>query len=235
MNISNPIFLSVSGSHLYGIPNPSDLDLRGVFTLSKEDYIKLGTRKETVEKTIANDVDIVWQELGKYLGLLIKPNVNMIEHALSPLNIMAGHGFKEIQHIARDCVSKACYSHWKGFAKHTSYHAVQEDYKKAKRNLYLLRIYYQGLHVLENLKLKSDFDSFRNIDMFNDELVEELFDCKRRKAPFHNKQAFLSHCGDLEKVLAERLEKSDLRDAPTKETKDQAGNLYQNLVEEYWK
>lgn len=228
--IENPIFISVSGSHLYGIPDPEDVDLRGAHAVSWEQFSDYrGRRDKPIEKTIGQ-VDLVSQEIGRFLALLVKPNVNFIEQVLSPLKIVTSKHHNNMKEIARDCISKACYSHWKGFAKHTSYHAVQEDYKKAKRNLYLLRIYYQALYVIKNGKIRSDFDSFRNIEEFNDDMVTELFDCKKRKAPFHNKQNFLAHCGELEKILAQKLEKSDMRDAPLPEAKDGSNWLYGEIM-----
>lgn len=224
--IENPIFLSVSGSHLYGIPDPKDIDIRGAHVYPLQTYLRMGGHHETLDKMLAGNVDLVSHEIGKFLKLLVAPNVTFIEEVLSPLSIVRSKWYTELQQIARDCVSKAGYSHWKGFAKHTSYHAVQEDYKKPKRNLYLLRIYYQALYVLKNGKLRSDFGSLKDIEEYNDALVTELFECKKNKADFFNKQQFLAHCGELEKILAQKLETNkELRDAPSAETKEQASDL----------
>lgn len=237
--IENPVFISVSGAHLFGIPNPTDVDLRGAHLLNETHFwLSWGRKKpkHCVEK-MYQDVDFVSQEIGAYLKELVKPNVNFIEQVLSPLSIVRSKWYPELQEISRDCISKAMYSHWKGFAMHTSYHAVQEDYKKAKRNLYLLRIYYQGIFVARNERLRSDFDSFRELDCFNDELVQELFDCKKRSVDFFNKQNFLTHCKEIEDTLQLEIEKSKLREAPSKETKSHAEEYFKRVyMTEYgWK
>lgn len=229
--IEKPLFLSISGSHLYGIPSPEDIDLRGAHILDENRFWDSWGKpkpKDIVEKKF-NGIDLVSHEIGGFLRELTAPNVNFIEMVLSPLSIIRSEYYNELQDIARDCVSKSMYSHWKGFAKHTTYHAVQEDYKMPKRNLYLLRIYYQGIYIARNEKLRSDFDSFRSLDCFNDSLVQELFDCKKRHAEFFNKQTFLSHCSELEKKLNEEVINCKLREAPTEETKQHAKDFFKMI------
>jgi len=234
--IGRQIFLSVSGSDLFGIPDPQDCDVRGAHLLTEEQFwknLRRGKPKWTIEKQL-NKMDFVSFEVGNYLNEMLKPNVNFIEQVLSPISLVRSPGFEEMQDIARDCISKSMYSHWKGFAMHTSYHAVDEDYKNPKRDLYLLRIYYQGIYVAQNENLKSDFDSYRTLSCFNDSLVQELFDCKKRKADFFNKQQFLTHCSELEKMLQDEITKSKLREAPTEETRKKADDLYKALyMKEY--
>lgn len=230
--IENPVFLSVSGSHLYQIPAPDDIDIRGAHYVTEERFYQMARSikaKAVVEKEIAPKIDFVSTEIGRFLTEMTKPNVNFIEQVLSPLSIVRGKYYTQLQELARDCISKACYAHWKGFAKHTTYHAVQEDYKKPKRNLYLLRIYYQGILVAREKRFRSDFGAYKELDCYNDSLVTELFECKKNKTDFFNKQAFLAHCGELEKLLQEEIEKSDLRDAVTDKTRTEAFWLFQTI------
>lgn len=228
--IENPVFLSISGSHLYGIPTPEDCDLRGAHIISWGKFADInGRRDNSIEKSIGN-VDLVSQEFGRFLSLMIKPNVNFIEQVLSPLRIITSEYYDELKEIARDCISKSCYSHWKGFAKHTQYHAVQEDYRKPKRNLYLLRMYYQGHFLAETGKFRSNLSDFVKCSVYNKELVEELFDCKRRNAPFLNKTVFLDHCSMLEKTLQEKIDRADLRNVPEESVNERAQNLYNKAM-----
>ena len=232
--IENPVFLSIGGSHLFGIPSPEDVDLRGAYLINEEKFWKNFGKQHpswALEKNF-NGIDLVCWEIGQYVNEMLKPNVNFIEQVLSPLRIITSPLYEELQDIARDCVSKSMYSHWKGFAQHTAYHAVQEDYKVPKRNLYLLRIYYQGISVARTGVIKSSFDNYKELDCYNDTLVQELFDCKKRKAEFFNKQQFLTHCSELEKLLNDEVVKSKIREAPTEETKVRAHkfviNAYKN-------
>lgn len=229
--IENPVFISISGSHLYGIPSPEDLDLRGAHIISKDKFMDIrGRRDRQIEKTIGN-IDLVSQEIGRFLCLLVKPNVNYIEQVLSPLRIVTSKWYPELQELARDCISKACYSHWKGFAKHTQYHAVKEDYRKSKRNLYLLRIYYQAHYLAETGKFRCSFSDFKDCSVYNDDLVIELFECKQHQAPFLDKTVFLDHCSMLEKTMQKKLDESKLREVPSQETKKQANVLYSRIME----
>ncbi|HEU04066.1 MAG TPA: hypothetical protein ENH95_02965 [Nitrosopumilus sp.] len=234
--IENPIFLSVSGSHLFGIPKPGDIDIRGAHALTKKQFWTnwQKTKPKWVIEYVnkVEGLDLVSHEVGAYLKEIGKPNVNFIEQVLSPMRIVRSKWYDQIQDLARDCVSKTMYSHWKGFAMHTSYHAVKEDYKKAKRNLYLLRIYYQGIYVARNEMVKSSFEDFKSLDVFNDSLVQELFDCKRRKADFFNKQNFLTHCAELEKQLQVEISNSKIRDAPSVKTKEEINELVREIYEE---
>jgi hypothetical protein len=229
--IEKPVFLSISGSHLYGIPKPEDIDIRGAHIINEENFWKnFGKQHPSwcIEK-IYNGIDIVSHEIQSYVKEMLKPNVNFIEQVLSPITIVRSEYYPELQDLARDCVSKAMYAHWKGFAMHTAYHAVTEDYKKPKRNLYLLRIYYQGISVARTEMLRSDFDSFRKLDCFNDSLVQGLFDCKKNGVDFFDKHQFLTHCSELEKILQDDITKSNLREAPSPQTKESAMEFVKNI------
>lgn len=228
--IKNPIFLSISGSHLYGFPNPEDGDLRGCHFYSKEELFALNQPKETIERNVGN-VDMISHEIKKFLTLLLKSNVNFIEETLSPLRIIRTPWYDELREIARDCLSKKCFEHWKGFAKHTSYHAAQEDYKKPKRNLYLLRQYYQGIYLYQTVKFKSNIKDLEDCEVYSTDLVEELLECKANGEAFINRTIFLDHCSFLEKELEKARDDSDIREKPSEETVERAGALLRDVRE----
>ena len=47
-----PVFVTISGAHLYGFPSAdSDFDLRGVHLLPLEEVVGLDPGRETVEKS----------------------------------------------------------------------------------------------------------------------------------------------------------------------------------------
>ncbi len=81
-----PIFVVISGSDLYSIPESSDVDIRGVHILDREVFIKNCLYKskegEVINKTFGK-CDFVSFELGKFLREILKPNANFIEIALS--------------------------------------------------------------------------------------------------------------------------------------------------------
>ena len=67
-----PLFVTVSGAHLYGFPSSdSDVDLRGCHLLPLRDVVGLDVPNQTLEHKAVHDgteVELVSHEVGKYLG-----------------------------------------------------------------------------------------------------------------------------------------------------------------------
>src|SRR4051794_32354673 len=84
-----PLFVAVSGAHLYGFPSPdSDVDLRGSHLLPLRAVIGLDLPEETVERKLdlqGVEVELVSHDLGKFLRLLVKNNGYVLEQIFSPL------------------------------------------------------------------------------------------------------------------------------------------------------
>src|SRR5947209_1984878 len=78
-----PLFVTVSGAHLYGFPSPdSDVDLRGAHLLPLREVVGLDLPEQTVEKKLdlaGVEVELVSHDLGKYLRLLVKDNGYVLE------------------------------------------------------------------------------------------------------------------------------------------------------------
>ena len=78
-----PLFVTVSGAHLYGFPSSDcDVDLRGCHQLPLRDMVGLDLPNQTLEyKTIDNgtEVELVSHEVGKYLRLLVRNNGYILE------------------------------------------------------------------------------------------------------------------------------------------------------------
>ncbi|MFK7970815.1 MAG: nucleotidyltransferase domain-containing protein [Bacteroidia bacterium] len=72
----NLLIQAVGGSHAYGLATPSsDVDLRGIFMLPKEDLFGLRyTEQVSDEKS-----DIVYYELRRFFGLALQNNPNILE------------------------------------------------------------------------------------------------------------------------------------------------------------
>src|SRR5262249_34524172 len=70
-----PLFVTVSGAHLYGFPSPdSDIDLRGCHQLPLAEVVGLDRARETFESSGLHqgiEVDLVSYDVGKYLRLLV--------------------------------------------------------------------------------------------------------------------------------------------------------------------
>lgn len=75
------VFECLSGSHAYGLATPSsDVDIKGVFILPKEDYYGLNY----VEQVSNATNDIVYYELKRFFELLVRSNPNILEMIYSP-------------------------------------------------------------------------------------------------------------------------------------------------------
>src|SRR6516162_9692440 len=114
-----PLFVSVSGAHLYGFPSPdSDVDLRGTHLLPLREVVGLDLPDQTVERKLdltGVEVELVSHDLGKYLRLLVKNNGYVLEQIFSPL-VVTGQGFlDELRPLARRCITRHHYHHYRGF------------------------------------------------------------------------------------------------------------------------
>lgn len=75
--VNNTIFLTLHGSHAYGTNiETSDIDVKGIFVLPKENYYGV---RETIEQVQFKDPDGVVFELRKFLKLAADCNPNIIE------------------------------------------------------------------------------------------------------------------------------------------------------------
>src|SRR5687767_1192276 len=76
--VPRPLFVTVSGAHLYGFPSPdSDIDLRGSHLAELRDVVGLHLSDETIEREAelaGIEVELVSHEVGKYLRLLLRNN-----------------------------------------------------------------------------------------------------------------------------------------------------------------
>src|SRR5438132_252273 len=114
-----PLFVTISGAHLYGFPSSdSDIDLRGCHLLPLPDILGLNLPNETVERQLdlaGVEVELVSHDLGKYLRLLVKNNGYVLEQIFSPL-VVTGQAFLDaLRPLARRCITRHHYHHYRGF------------------------------------------------------------------------------------------------------------------------
>src|SRR5215218_1797015 len=116
-----PMFVTVSGAHLYGFPSQdSDVDLRGAHVLPIESVVGLRPARETHERSEIVEglqVDLVSHDIGKYLRLLVAKNGYVLEQILSPLVVVATPEFARLQELARGSLNRTLYHHYRGFAR----------------------------------------------------------------------------------------------------------------------
>jgi predicted nucleotidyltransferase len=118
-NLPGIRFITVSGAHLYGFPSEdSDIDLRGCYQLPLEDLVGLRRPVETRDPKLdlaGREVELVAHEIGKYLRLLCKHNGYILEQVFSPLVVLGEDFLDRLRPLARRCITKGCYRHYRGF------------------------------------------------------------------------------------------------------------------------
>lgn len=146
------LFVTVSGAHLYGFESPdSDVDLRGVHKLPLENVLGLYVQGETREfhgYVDGIEVDLVTHDVGKYFNLLVKNNGYVLEQIFSPLVVVGGEFLLELREIARRCITKFHYYHYRGFYGTQRKLLEKSEEKTAKQLLYAYRVLLTGINLL---------------------------------------------------------------------------------------
>lgn len=110
------IFDAISGSHAYGTATPSsDLDIRGVFVLPKEEIFGLGY----IEQVNDQKNDIVYYEVRRFLELVASNNPNILELLNTPEDcIRYKHPvFDLILKNSDKFITKQCRNSFAGYAR----------------------------------------------------------------------------------------------------------------------
>lgn len=110
------IFDAVSGSHAYGTATPSsDLDIRGVFILPKEEIFGLGY----IEQVNDQKNDVVYYEVRRFLELVASNNPNILELLNTPEDcIRYKHPVFDLILKNRDkFITKLCRNSFAGYAR----------------------------------------------------------------------------------------------------------------------
>ncbi len=149
----DPLFVTVSGAHLYGFPSPdSDVDLRGTHLLPLRDVIGLALPNQTYEKDGFHDgieIDIVSHDVGKFLGLLVKNNGYILEQVFSPLVIRGQDFLDRLRPIAGRCITRHHYHHYRGFYGTQRGLIEKQELKRVKQVLYAYRVLLTGIHLMQ--------------------------------------------------------------------------------------
>ena len=164
-----PLFVTVSGAHLYGFPSPdSDVDLRGVFVLPLPSVLGLDAPEETLTQMTLREgveLDLVAHDIKKFLTLLLKKNGYVLEQLYSPLVMHGGPWFEELRDLGRGAITRHVYHHYAGFARNKIKEFEKEQPRWVKTLLYIYRVLCTGITMLHSgeveanlLHLYADFD-----------------------------------------------------------------------------
>lgn len=155
-----PLFVTVSGAHLYGFPSSdSDVDLRGCHQLPLRDVVGLDLPNQTLEHKIdhqGTEVELVSHEVGKYLRLLVRNNGYILEQVFSPIVVMGQEFLDELRPLASKCITRHHYHHYRGFYATQRKLIAKEEPKRAKPVLYAYRVLMTGIHLLRTGEVEAN-------------------------------------------------------------------------------
>jgi hypothetical protein len=182
-NLPSVRFITVSGAHLYGFPSQdSDIDLRGCYQLPLENLIGLRRPVETRDLKLdlaGREVELVAHEVGKYLRLLCKDNGYILEQIFSPLVVLGQEFLDRLRPLARRCVTRGCYRHYRGFLQTQLNLLEKEEVKKAKTLLYAYRVVLTGIHLLRTGEVQANIVELNR--QFKLPFIDELIAKKQAK------------------------------------------------------
>jgi predicted nucleotidyltransferase len=211
----NPLFVTVSGAHLYGFPSPdSDVDLRGCHLLPLEAVVGIGPPKETLEWETdhhGTEVELVSHDVGKYFRLLLKNNGYILEQIFSPIVVLGRDFLDELRPLARCCVTRHHYHHYRGFYARQRKLIDMESPKRVKPILYAYRVLMTGIHLLRTGDVEANLPRLN--EHFGLSFLDELIARKSAENaapgdldwPFHQ-----TNLAELEARLDRAFEESTL-------------------------
>jgi len=149
---SDILFVSLSGSHAYGISRPdSDIDLRGVYIPPLKNIISVNKNwKKTYSYNHLTDIiDLEVKSLPNYIKLLANGNCNCLENLFQEKiyvkDLLLIEDLKNM--VLERGLSKKMYHSFKGF----SYSQEIDFFKKRKIKclLYVFRLLAEGIYLFE--------------------------------------------------------------------------------------
>jgi uncharacterized protein len=181
---ARPLFLTVSGAHLYGFPSPdSDFDVRGCHLLPLRQVVSMRPRQETCQYTgveEGRELDVVSHDAGKFFHLMLRKNGYVMEQIFSPLVLVGDDRLDVLRGIASGCITKHIAHHYRGFADNELLDLDRQAEKRVKTALYAYRVLLTGIHVLRSGVIEADLR--RLLELRPLDRVSDLMERKRAGA-----------------------------------------------------
>ena len=216
---ARPLFVTISGAHLYGFSSPdSDFDVRGCHLLPLPAVVSLAPQRETIEYSgveEGREIDFVSHDAAKFFRLMLKKNGYVMEQVFSPIVVIGGSELDELRDIARGCLTRHLVHHYRGFFENQMALFEKEAVKRAKTLLYAYRVLLTGIHVQRTGEIEANLP--RLIGTYPQPGVSDLMAAKvKEKAgvgwadlAFH-----LQALSGLKETLRESFERSTLPEEP---------------------
>jgi hypothetical protein len=155
-----PLFVTVSGAHLYGFASPdSDVDLRGAYILPVASVVGLGQPEETVTLMFEDggrEIDLVAHDVKKFLSMMLSKNGYVMEQLYSPLVVQGGPALEELRALGQGCITRHLYHHYVGFSRKQIERYQAESPRRVKTLLYIYRVLLSGIYLLETGQVEAN-------------------------------------------------------------------------------
>ena len=217
------LFVTLSGSHLYGFPSAdSDFDLRGVHVAPAREILSLrGLQRDTIEAKSFDDGfedELVTHDARKYFTLLLRNNGYVLEQIFSPIVIHDSGYLDQLREIAKRCITSNHALHYKGFGYKEWTRFVLKPTKHVKRILYVFRVFMTGIYLMRTGQVESNIlrlNEFFRLPYINT-LVEQKLNGyeKDELAAGHGLDYYSSEYLKLEEMLEDAAAHSDLPKEP---------------------
>lgn len=166
------LYACESGSRAWGFPSSdSDYDVRFIYLKTKNEYLSVGEKEDTLGFPVNDELDIYGWDLRKVLQLVLKSNTTPFEWLQSPVVYREEAGFKE------DLFALCQYfygqrsntHHYLGIAKGARETMSVDGMIKIKKLFYILRPLLAAKWCIEQNSIAP-----MNIHLLRDILPEEL-------------------------------------------------------------
>ena len=217
----SPLFVTVSGAHIYGFPSPdSDVDLRGCHQLKLANIVGLSRPTETIDRSGFHngiEVDLVSHDIGKYFALLVKNNGYILEQVFSPLVVKGQEFLDKLRPLAKNCITKNHYFHYRGFFGTQLKLIEKQNPVTAKAVLYAYRVLCTGIHLMQTGVVETDLRVLAK--KLNLDFIEELIAAKvAEKVEFKfDLDHHLQQLTHLENEMENAYSNSELPENPQRE------------------
>lgn len=213
------VFVTVSGSHLYGFPSAdSDFDLRGSHLLPGAAFWGLSEPRETEEPNVDTEaglVEIVSHDLRKFVRLLLKRNGYVLEQLTSPLVVRTSPTHAELLRLVSGVLTKNHYHHYQGF-----YRTERKDYDRSeprsvKKLLYCYRVLMTGCVLLREGLVEANLQALNR--RFGLRFLDELVEIKAggERVGLASDAAYVSELERLEAEMERAYGESQLPEEPS--------------------
>lgn len=213
------VFITVSGSHLYGFPSQdSDFDLRGSHLLPGEAFWGLDDPRETEEPKAETEiglVEIVSHDLRKHVRLLLKRNGYVLEQLTSPLVVRTTRVHQKLIELVPGVLTRNHFYHYRGFYQNERKEYDRSNPRSIKKLLYCYRTLMTGCVLLREGAIEANIQKLN--ERFNHRFLDELVELKQagERAGLENDAPYIGELAHLEAEMERAYSESTLPETPS--------------------